>query len=537
MQYIKLLIVDDEEFIRRGLAGIINWESLGYQVVATLSDGKAAIEYLDKMPVDVVLTDIKMTFISGIELAQYIYEHKPDIRTVLISGFREFELARQAVNCNAYYYLLKPTNIDELIKVFNRLKIELDKERNRIEFENLKKEKYDEIQMFYITQFFTDLLMGAMRDMEDIRTRAGLLNLGIDVSLNKCCIISAVIMNYDNFINNKWNYGKEGLYNAVNNVIHIEERGIKYISLKNIRDNIQIVAVELNADKNAVFEEVVGERCALLKKCLNELIEIDVEFHIDKTFENMFEMVDYKKISVMNNANVRITGGIGENYGHVISSEQKKLFLSYVSAGNLNSSRNLMENMINELSNVDIQFLRDSLVNLFALLIEKLREFGVELPADSKSLNYYLLFEMKTVYEIKAWAEALLKTLTDITSRNMDKSENAIVFSAKKFIIDNYNNDITLEDVAAHVFLSPVYFSRLFKQKAGENFIDFLLKTRMEKAKEILLKPEYKIYEICSMVGYKSTKYFYRLFKNYTGSTPTEYRNNLLKSGGELYEA
>lgn len=533
MQYLKLLIVDDEEIIRKGLAGIVDWESLGYQVVATLEDGRSAMEYLDKMPVDVVLTDIKMTFVSGIELAKYIYEHKPEVRTVLISGYREFELARQAVNYNAVYYLLKPTNIDELVKVFNDLKIELNKERQRAELDNLAKEKYDEMQMFYITQFFTDLLMGAMCDTEVLKNKADLLNLGIDILINKCCIINATIQNYDSFICNTWNYGKEGLYNAIRNVIHIEECGIKYISLKNIRENIQILALELDTGKNglAAFESIVGDRCALLKKCLNELIGIEVDFRAVKTFKNINEIANYKGISVLNSVNSGFTGSIAENCVQVITSEQKKLFLSYVSSGNFNSARNLMDNILNELSSMDIQLLRDSMVNLFALLVDKLRDFGMELPADNKFLDYNLLYKMKTSQEIKKWAEAILKTLTELTSRNMDVSENRIVFSARKYITENYNNDITLEDVAAHVFLSPVYFSRLFKQKAGENFMDYLLKIRMEKAKEILLNPEYKIYEVCSKVGYKSAKYFYSLFKNYTGNTPTEYRNNILKTG------
>ncbi len=532
MQFLKLLIVDDEEIIRKGLAGIVDWESLGYQVVATLEDGKSAIEYLDRMPVDVVLTDIKMTFVSGIDLAKFIYEQKPNIKIVLISGYKEFELARQAVRYNAFYYLLKPTNIDELVKVFGDLKLELDKERQKLELNCMIKEKYDEIQMFYIAQLFTDLLVGAIHGREELRDRAGLLNLGEDISRNRCMVLHIKILNYSDFISRTWNYGKEGLYNAVKNVVQVEENGIKYISLENAQDVIQIIAFETDTGTGAEFTGIIEERCGLLKKCLQELIGIEVEFQPVKAFENMLEMAECKGLPARDAANAQGEEGAAENNSYVIAPEQKKMFLSYVSAGNYDSARNMMESMLFGPDVMNVSSLRDTIINLFAMLMDRLQDFGVELQHDSKSLSFHSLYEVKTAGEIKKWAEALLKTLVNATSRNLEAPENKIVINARKYIMENYNRDITLEDVAASVFLSPVYFSRLFKQKTGENFIDFLLKLRMDKAREFLTFPEYKIYEICTMVGYKSTKYFYGLFKNHTGYTPTEYRNNILKTGG-----
>ena len=102
-----------------------------------------------------------------------------------------------------------------------------------------------------------------------------------------------------------------------------------------------------------------------------------------------------------------------------------------------------------------------------------------------------------------------------------------------EYINENYSLDFSLEDVADKVYLSAVYLSRLFKKMAGENFVDYLIRVRMNKAMELLQQPRFKAYEICEMVGYKNSRYFSRLFKQFTGFTPSEYRNNMLKEPEE----
>lgn len=114
-----------------------------------------------------------------------------------------------------------------------------------------------------------------------------------------------------------------------------------------------------------------------------------------------------------------------------------------------------------------------------------------------------------------------------------ESSETDVIQKAREYIGNNLDKGISLDDVSDYVFLSPVYLSRMFKQKTGENFIDYLIKVRMEKAMEILEDRKYKVFEVSKMVGYNSTKYFFKAFKQYTGYTPTEYRNKIL-TGGSL---
>lgn len=121
-----VIIVDDEKTIRDGLTHIVDWKALGYEIVATFGDGEEVIEYLNSMPVDVILTDIKMVHLSGIDIARYVQESGLLCKVVFLSGYREFELARQGMKYGVNDYVLKPSTMEEIQEIFIRIKNSLD---------------------------------------------------------------------------------------------------------------------------------------------------------------------------------------------------------------------------------------------------------------------------------------------------------------------------------------------------------------------------------------------------------------------------
>jgi len=187
------MIVEDEEIIRDGLANFIDWESIGFDIVAKTEDGRDALEYLENNVVDVVLTDIKMTFVSGLELAKYFYENQLETKVVIISGYKEFEYARQAIKYNVDNYLLKPFDVDTVIPVFEGIKEELDLERERkIKAEKEKKEYHDLIPLLR-DQFFLDLLVGAIKDKDEIKRKLKLLKFDLIPEKTMCIIVNFYI--------------------------------------------------------------------------------------------------------------------------------------------------------------------------------------------------------------------------------------------------------------------------------------------------------------------------------------------------------
>ncbi len=427
----KVIIVDDEEIIRNGLSMFISGIGSDFEVVASFDDGLYAIEYMKKNnDVDVVITDIKMTKVSGLEVAKYVNENKPSTKVVIVSGYREFEYAQKAIEYNVENYLLKPTRMNEAMKVLNNLKKKLDEEREYLKNYQTNKSRYDDLLPILEEQFFTELIMGSIKDEYAIKQRATLLGIDKDITDKSCCIINIIVKDYDSYVEGKWEYGKDRLEIALRNFINIGSEKAKYYQAFNRNGFIKIIAI---SNTNVMMEELEKESLMHfnnVRETVKEVFGLDVEFEIEEKFDALMEITTY-------------------------------------------SPRFLEKTDINELhTNGNCE-----------------------------------------------------------PENDLNDSSSTIITMAKEYIEQNYAKDISLEDVANHVFLSAVYLSKLFKQKTGENFSDYLIEVRMNNAIKLLKDRKLKIHEISELVGYKSDKYFIRLFKKYTGSTPKEYYRNAMNSG------
>lgn len=188
----KLIIVDDEEEIRDGLAEMIDWTGLGYTVEAKLSDGADAIRFLEEHGADVILTDIKMTFASGIDIARFVHDNKLTAKVVVLSGFQEFSLAREAIRYNVVHYLLKPTDLDEVVGVFRRLAKELEEEKLECELQLKQNQHVKTLKQLLMEQFFFNMLFGGgwTHDLAELGRKLRQLGLAVNPSEGHACIMS-----------------------------------------------------------------------------------------------------------------------------------------------------------------------------------------------------------------------------------------------------------------------------------------------------------------------------------------------------------
>jgi two-component system, response regulator YesN len=422
----KLVIADDEKSIREGLANFIKWEELGFEVVAKFQDGSEVISFLDTAEVDVVLSDIRMNITSGLEVAKYIYENKPNIKVVFISGYKEFELAKQALKYNVVNYLSKPIEIEDINNIFLDLKSSLNKQHLEKEMYDKKMKRYDEVVPLLEEKFFIDLIAGALKTRDDIVKRAYQIGLNVDIEKSKCCILTVNISP-----DSKVLYYEEDIYRLLKNYLQNAYKDILLYRLKSTRGNIHLFVIHNSNDDKNNIEFSINMVCENIKMNIKKLKGIEIEIQKSKIFDNIFVFLDDK--------------------------------------------------------------------------------FDIEHEVHYKKLNFNDSLTRDKEEEIN----------------NNEINRDEPIDKAKKYIDKHYMEDINLEGLADYVYLSSVYFSRIFKQKTGENFIDYLTKIRMEKAIMMLKEPQNRIYEISTKVGYKTTKYFYKLFKEYTGYTPTEYRFRL----------
>jgi two-component system response regulator YesN len=430
LMHYRLVIADDEPDIREGLADFIDWDTLGFQVIAKFEDGRQVIEYLQNNGVDVILTDIKMTFCTGLDIARHVFENKLKTKVILLSGYKEFDFARQAIKYNVANYLSKPTDIDEVTNLFENLKIQLDNERKEKESIQDTRKQVEDMLPLLQEQFIMELISGILRSRNIIEKRMRLAGLHYDVDTMKCCQLKLSINNYDKIISDTWKYGREGLYNAVRNMTKGEKDSINYTAVVYKHNYFLIIAIDTSYRTESEFKDCVSIYRNKVQNSMKVILNLDIEWEILGVYPNLMDMIDRQ-----------MPAG-----SEITASDFEK-----------------MENLDN------------------------VKEMSV----------------------------------ADKTKNNSDRS---VIKRAKEFIHDHFMDDILLEDVTEQIFMNPAYFSRLFKQETGENFSDYLIKIRMEKAIEYLKMPQYKIYEISAKVGYRNIKYFYKLFKKYTGLTPTEYR-------------
>lgn len=507
-----LIIVDDEEIIRNGLKRFIDWDSLDIRVVELFEDGKEAIDYLINNDVDIVLTDIKMADKTGLDIAKFLYNRKPYIKIVLISGYKEFEYAKKAIELNVENYILKPTNFQQVNEVFREVVQKLNKER-----------RFQKQLPLLRTQFINDLIYGAVKKEKDILSRAKLLDL-TDKLYYECAYLEFNIINNQSFLDNNWNYGKERLNTAINNFFVSNNDKIIYCPILSEDDNFVIFAYSKNEDETNFLhflKNKVDDICKSIKGFMDlrlELIEI-------KNFNNFFELskLNEKKHIIeergdgSNNLNINV----GE-YKKIV--RKYKLFFSKINEGNISELEGLNQTLFEQLSNQSIQFSQKVIIDLFANLSNKFSLLDLDIiNITNGKVNYNYILQINDIDKLSEYCLSIFKDLVEYITINKNQSAEKVIEKAIAYIDEKFYIDISLEDVANHVFLNSVYFCRYFKQKTGETFTDYLTKVRMEEAIKLIQKGKYKTYEISNRVGYKSSKYFSRVFKQFTGLSPSEY--------------
>lgn len=495
-----LIIVDDDELIRKGLEKVIQWEKLGFVVKGTYSNASEALEYIKNHSLDVLLTDIKMPQMSGLDLIDEAKKYQKDMKAVVISGYGEFELAKKALLLKVEDYLLKPLGEEEIERAFMKLRKGLDGERSMEHFENKRKisREYelmdilsDHIGMAPLfesngKQYYEMLLVRLEKRKEDFYC---------EEQLNACeTVIKSVFSEY-------FSGCVEGLAAALvlpdhlnGLLMHLKREFPKYPGIlwqimigREVYSEAEVISSywsavnlkEQHADGNILKSGVFHyerERNSykkewdIIQKLKNEMI---------KNFENgLFHEIDGQ------------VEEINRILGHY---ESKDMYYFYC---------NIVMKM---LKYFDIE-------NNGAVYLYAHRYF-----ADAEQ-------QYSTPDQLKKNFRQDIDTIRKSLWENSDSMRNLIVLKAKTIIEEGYNDvNLSLALVANQLNISYGYLSTIFTKTVGCSFKAYLVKTRMDRARTLLLSRNYKIYEIAEMVGYKNPRYFTDAFKKYYQYSPVDY--------------
>lgn len=515
----RLIVVDDEYMVRNGLKAFFSDGSTGFTVSECFEDGCEALDYLRKNSADAIITDIRMAQMSGLELARLIREEKIPIKIVLLSGYKEFEYAQSAIGYKVENYLIKPVRFDELAKVFGELKEILDNEA--IEEEKRKQElsQKNDLKKSYFMQFVCELEAGVLYNKEEILKRAQELGIEENILYSPNCIIKLNIENASDDIKKRWAYGIDRFYEAIQNFIRLNN-DIEYYLLYNKDGVIKILTLkklEENNISNEGFEEFVQTVSIATENGCKELMSVfslNIKFEI-QAYKDLFE-IECKSVVTHMADRMR---------------ELKDMIVSCLIIGDTTS-------LDISLSSISIETINISNDKVKYYLIEILNCVNDALKASGQMAlqPYNFIDEISQTTNTKTTIDVfnrLIRNTVNTLSCENEKPIVGVVRIAVDYINQNCHKDISLVEVAEFVYLSPMYFGRVFKQYLGESFTDYIIKTRINRAIEMLCKHNMKVFQVGEAIGYTNSKYFIRLFKKHTGFTPNEFRRNQLKKAGE----
>ncbi|NLL01097.1 MAG: response regulator [Clostridiales bacterium] len=531
---IKVMIVDDEPFIRQGLRILIPWEQYGYKICDEAANGLEALELIKKDDFDLIITDIKMPKMGGIELIEYVNEHITNrIHFIILSGFYEFEYAKKAIKYGAQDYILKPVQKDELIRVLVDYKKKYEQLTNEIN----KKKIADRI---VFDNHLGHLLTGEYSD-ESLQYIKGLLSEYIDLRY--------VLLQYDQLdkrysaLSHKEKMAKQILlyevlsdllgdnyYHAYKEPVRSEnEYAIGFIYAKKISDSLKLSERE--------YMEWLSSK-------VKEQVSYGIILYIGQREKDIRTIADsYKSAKVMYSL-------------YSVSSEADILYYddvkNSISTDKYPVNKDELDSLIRVIEENDKEMIKKYIVSVYSHLKNWLGE-----PEIIKINLNYLLFNLINLtreidsnieYEevhsrISKWANDWHRVMSKITNFQSFALEFAeyisqlrrnsfgggVLKDIEREIIENYSDNLSLKTLSEKYYMNTAYLGQIFKKQFNMSFKDYLNNFRIERASELLIRTDEKIYIIADQVGFKNTDYFISKFVQLKGVTPLQFRKQFIQ--------
>lgn len=504
---IRVLIAEDELLPRIGLKSLIDWEAQGYELVGECDNGQIALEKARELRPDIVITDIKMPVLSGIELMNRIKQENLPCKFIALSGYDDFEYVRQALVQGAEDYLLKlEMNREALLGVLNRTKEKIFAERKQAQEKEKKDLLYARNFSKLREQFLLDCAHGDLTDPAELARKMEELEVGLPPENLLCFLLrlsppdaemqplvpSSALGMVKNVARE---YGKAGIVpmrGRIAGILSLNSRDGTAVS--RMADNFRFVLKNaLNLDPQVVCSKVfdgfggIPEAFASLRGLLAEKNPDQLMIPLERDLRLLEKALkSCEREAVLENlSRIREKAAEAEDFY-----EERLEGVCYT-----------------------VLFL----VNGFCAQnrIERERIFAEREP-------YEEVRRMRTPADCARWLEKLGRALDAFFSGN--DGSTAVMLRVRRYVCENLGRELSLDMIASAVGLSPGYLSRLFCRQSGGTLVNYISGCRIERAKELLKYSNEKIYEIARQVGYENPHYFSRIFKKHTGLTPYEYK-------------
>ena len=521
----KVFFVEDEVITREGIRDNVDWQANGFEFCGEASDGEMALPLLRASQPDVLITDIKMPFMDGLQLSKIVRERMPAVKIVILSGHDEFEYAQEAIKLGVTDYLLKPVTVKKLQSALQKLTVQLDQERN--EQNNLKKlqEQVEENRVMLRERLLFKLAVGAVSPTEAIEKGE---TLGLDLIATYYLIAILKVELSDR--TEQYDYDEYQQVQQI--VIGLTEKNPDIFVVK--RDWGDLILIM----KGSTLEYLEEERDVLLKEIRRIVAKTRYQFTIG-VGDTKKRIADICKsfveaLAIIQNPEGEYKSGLNPAVERAELLKVDKLAVeNYLRSG---VKDNFDEFFDAYLSPVGESLLKSNLIKNYifvdvVLAIAKLvSELGGEVDKIIPELNSIeiTMSNIKTIEELREQAKKILTSALAYRDSQPNGHYKNLIRQAKEYLERCYTNpDLSLNELAAQANLSASHFSVVFSQETGQTFKEYLTVIRINKAKELLRMTALRSADIAYQVGYNDPHYFSSVFKKNTGFSPIEFRSQI----------
>ena len=541
---LKIFLAEDEVVVRETIKRMIPWEELGFELVGEAADGEMALPLLIRQQPDLLITDIKMPFMDGLTLARLAKKEIPGLKVVILSGYDDFNYAKQAIGIGVEDYLLKPITNNALIERLSEI-------RSRYEHEKTQKEYYEKFQREMqayeknSSRDFFEALVGGSMDMMEVYKRAEKLGLDIVAEAYNVLIFT---MNCDEDFS-----GQRDEYSSweAESLELLENFFAGHSSAMLFRSNIFSYGVLLKGQRETIEENTracVDEIRKILSRqdgrrewflavgqSVERLSQIQKSYHTaSRAFSQRYlydeNILYYDEMETMEHP-----GGQAETEDNAylqkvdVNALNPAILQKFLSNGLQEETENFVKDYFYAIGQEPMEslvFRNYVILNVRFSVISFIKGLGCDTnEMESADTEEVLAESGKNMESAIAYAKKMISQAIEIRDQNSGNKNRSILKTAVDFIDSHYmDEEISLNTVANVANVSSNHFSALFSQNMGQTFIEYLTSLRMNKAKELLRCTGMRSSEIAGEIGYKDAHYFSYLFKKTQGMTPSDYR-------------
>lgn len=516
----QAIIVDDEPIIRFGIKASVNWQQEGIEVVADCANGAEALQVMKQRPIDILITDIKMPLMDGLVLTRHALELNKELKVILVSSYNDFEYVREGLKLGVMDYILKHTlEPEELLSIIRRCKQQLEqKGQTGITASGTLHDSLIDQRRHYESELKLYLIDASADHLAD-----GDYPLWLNDAYMACCIR----LNSASSIEEQHGYlYKSILLDQCADMLY--EEAPQGLAIQTAENELLFLMSYSNEQQNPI---------ALIEKGIKQLLEEDGTIGVMIGYAEGSSGVDVRQ--VFDASKQACDRGFFEGngiYRYQTDSAQQR----HAGAGSnlpelIQAEASLNDERLHlvveqwradwEKGGCSPRMLKEQACRVLSM------KFKQHLDPHALVETFDRLFKSETLNEL---CELLKQSIVELRKARIESIEldatHHPIDQALQYIDTHYLEAMTLQQVADYVHVSKNYLSILFKKVTGQNFIDYVIMLRIEKAKEMLAATSYKVYEIAEKSGFNDVKYFSKLFKKMTGYTPVDYRDHCLHS-------